>query len=1856
MGGLIMLKKILAMTLAVLMITSSLVVNFADPGNGKANGLENGNGNNGQGNAFGYGHGGYDDEPSRYVYYYGNGTDFDKLDENSKGKLMVQYYDVSDISWKSNSSRDLWNRTNMFSENRVIDTPVMVEAIENNGYGDYYDGYIFYKNGTYTEGPISKTAQRIWGYYKPNRTGWYKFRVTSDDGHYFKMFNDDIYNSPHYDHYNNGTYANQWNRFYNNGELELDNMIVTSNVQEKTDWRYMRTDEIYPVYMEYFNWGGSGKFYIEETYQHDNQFTKVAQDKFYAAIAGEPIPESNSGIDVTVENGIRRVHAYDDFDDGSISDLVWADVNRFNEFDGTLNSLSGLASIQLKNEYAEYDAYKIQVSLVNIDDQTKKYSNGGIGITEGNSIWVNQLQVTQKSDRKWYRYFDVTKYGTVSSQLPNGERYKDAWFNKNNNGKKSWRNKSLKMVVDAEKLPNGEGYDVTVSIYEIKNNDFKLLTTVNTTTEDSNLDFNKIYLADIMPYGGWSVSFDDFDFVAVKDTRFTSLNVSHKDDDYILDWEAIEGAQKYVVYYGNDENSVGTKYGGDIDASTTSLAIPDDLSGYNSKYFKVVAVISDKEIGSNTVKLNGNISMSVLQGEFDASDYLLTWDKLNGADKYQLYYGDTPTAIETLLPDSGDMNSNTISKRLENMESTSPYYNKYFQLRAIDGDITYYSNAIKVEDNLRLGLEYKEDNYYLKWVSDATFTSYDIYYGDSETTITTLYENKGRDDRESKISDTSVLKNKYFTVVGKSGSRRVISNHVKLIDDITIAPLEWTLLEDGTQSLSWGSFDQPEMMTLYYGETLDAMTSVMSNPENLPNGTVTYTTKDSEYLNKFIQLKFVKNGISYYTNIVRSAQFSDATATVKANNDRDKKDLLIEWANDPIALGYEIRYRKPGSTDGGVLIIGDLPAGTSSYNIEDIYGLNKDYLNKEIIVIAKYGDGVEVSSQPVIAKEVVFDSFEGNLKTSSVFEMSWDAPGVTVNGQEEDAVVSYYTIKYGANIQVDTTVESAGALEALNYTISDVSNDSSSAGYDYYEKYFTVYAMIDDIAYESNVIKSLPENILTVSHVNGDYVLDWNKVKSAVSYKVIYGDDELDLNKQYEGVLSSDDLTKVISDLKDVSDKYFRVLAVLGDGTEIPSNVVKLLGDQTMSTLTGVVNGTDYDLSWTAFDSPESYKLVYMDKINGVETEVVTADPLTNSTLVGVIENLKATVYNDKFIRLIAKKGEIEFKSNVIRASQFTEAYGHVTLDNAGDETKKDFDFKWSLIPGAKDYIVYYKDSTGVEKVYPEDFSDESHHITTIKDIEASVYNGMTFRVEAVFDGDVRVTSGTVSHDSSISTKLTSVFNTENDDYTLNWTGVGSENDYNFRIVYHDDAPIVDALATKMELLNKTQLTKVFNNVVEGSSYYQKYFKVQVIKDGVYYDSNTVFATNTPILNMEKFSDDYYNLYWDKIEGADSLKLEYSDDFSNDNVLDEILLSSLKTNHELSKILSENKVYDNKYFRLSAEFNGFELKSNEVKLTSTIAKPIISGTYNNDTFNISWNEIPGATSIEVILIEKDANGVITSRSVIEKIPGSRTNYMINSVFSSGYLDKEVQIKVIYNNSDDSSEFAVYSNDITVKDPVVSGHNPEGGGGSGREDLPSIDKGDFNTDGDIVKLRMGNEFEVDYRFTVNKNMYNPYFKVTLTGNEYLSYDKIIAGLYNVDTEEKIPVRLVMDVDESTGDIVVYVHPRGESAGLLKVGEYKVTLDTTIDVINEKAVYDALDNLPSYYEGEEAIPKPKRWELPYHISKLKDDDIKLDHDMLIKYEVEWNSSADTTSSDIRQNNQELFELDVQVKDKRKLPNSI
>ncbi len=1766
-----------------------------------------------------------------------------------------------------------------------------------------------------------------------------------------------------------------------------------------------------------------------------------------------------------------------------------------------LNSQDGLSIIQLKNEYADYDSYRIEVSLVDISNNYyNHYSNGGIGISEGDDIWVNQLQLTRNNSNQWYRYFDVTKYGTVSYELPNGEHYKGHWFDKYNGYSDSWRNESLKMIIEVVRsTTNDDAYDVATTVYEKESGDE--LVSIQSVVDDEKLDFNKIYLADLMPYGAWNVSFDEFDFVATKDMRFTSLKLSHEDDDYKLSWEPVDGAEEYIVFFGDTEATVATKYGDTLDVTINELFI-DDTSWYKNKYFKVVAILSDMEIGSNAVKLNGDVSMSTLQGRFDGEDYILSWNKFNSADKYQLYYGESENSVDTLLPGSENLSASTLQMRLEDMDATSDFYNKYVQLRALDGDVVYYSNVIKIEDDLRLGVEFVDDSYYLKWSTNTSFKGFYIYYGNKVSKINKYYDYVDGDTMMLEIPDNNNKSSKYFQVWGLTRNNKYTgSNYVKLAGDMTVPKLTWFINDEGVQELNWGDFSDPEKMTLYYGESIDQIDHVMSDPENLPDGTTSYTTNDTSSMNKYIQLRFVKDGIVYYSNVVRSTQFTDIIGEVNPSETAEgEKDLLVKWTNDPDAVGYEVRYRTPGNSGEGTLISGGLSAGSTEITIKDIYGDKKNYLDEEIIVISIYEGDLRTKSSPIVVKEVSFDSLKGVLNSVNLFNINWGKPYYTNASGGESFLVDHYTIRYGSNATIQRDlVENAEHMDELTFDIANVTGDVNAEGYKYYNKYFSVTATKDKVSYVSNVIKSIPQSNLSVTHVNDTYILDWESVAGATGYKVFHGDTELTIDTPYGGLLDITPTELSIPDGDDVSNDYFKVVAILDGGIEIESNSVKLLGNQNMSVLTGVNNVVDYDLSWTAFDGATSYTLKYMDTIDGVEKvmpqfvnipndelskritniansaynnkyirlivnkgniefksnlvrasqignisgrvktnedendkkdlvvnwtdalgatsyevryrepgstgegsiiktdigigvetyaiediygqnrvylgqeifvvakygddvkvisksitarevkfdtfkgsisktnvfasewkeaqvlsttgqEELNADSYTifygdNKTLqntvvdkakeisqmnfdiedvtntdsstghkyynkyfvvsankdgvsydsnvvrslpqgelsvthvndtyildwesvagatgykvfrgdteltidtpyggllditptelsipdgddvsndcfkivaildgdieiesnsvkllgdqtmslltgrdvaenyelswtaftdaesytlvymneidgtenvVGVfrdmpsselskqIESILTSEYNNKFVRLIAKKSNIEFKSNVVRASRFADAYGHVTIDG----TKRDFDFKWTEIADAIDYVVYYENSDGVELEYPEDLNANSTQITTIKDIENSDYNGMTFRVEAVFDGDVRVTSGAITHNSTVSTKLESVLNTETNDYTLSWTSTSGAEKY--RIVYDDQAPILDTNATVLEWLDATKLSEVLNDVSATSPYYHKHFKVQVLKSGVIYDSNTVYSGESPVLSIDKYYGDDFKLHWPLVEKADSIIVQYAEkeDAETYSVY-ELPLAGSETKKGIADVL-RNKKYDNKYFRIVAVFNGFEIESNTVFLTTEVESPVISGRYTAGDYNITWDLIENATSIDIMHVDrdKDNNNALKEKFVISSgNSGTDVSYIITSAEDSGYYEEYVQIRATIKD-DKGNEVVVYSNEVFVEEAIIDGTNPTDGGNT--VDQPSIEQGEF--DGDIVKLRMGNEFEVGYKFVVNDDMYNPYFKVTLQGNEYLSYDKIIAGLYNETTGEKIPVRLV-----------------------------------------------------------------------------------------------------------------------------------
>lgn len=1322
---------------------------------------------------------------------YGDGTGDVDLDSDDLGRLTVQDYDVSNIDWNSQGARDFWTRENMFLESRVVvDEKQIGVAVHDGDYvydGDGYYTHIFYSDGGYDA--TAKSAKRIWGYFVPSATDDYTFKVISDDGHYFQLYEDDIvYGSEYNEGIDPTDYNAQWEKYYSHGLLDLgyvkkdssrwtensngwwlheeykrnkwrfvnwvteddvpDTMGVSGDMQSETKSIRLYKDRVYPMYMEYFNWGGGGKFEVLVA-SKNGHYSNLGSGSVYAEIANPP-EDNGSGIKAWVEDGIRYVHAYDNFQDGVLDMTVWENVSGFFEEDYKLVSKSDTAKIVLKNEYEDYDSYTIQVDLIADVDTTSSHSSGGIGISSASDTWVNELSVKKgtTNSNSWYREFDMKKYGST-------DRYKDARFDSIEPSTEEWRRKDFRMIVEAVKNDSGDGYDIVTKLYNVPAVGEDLGSPIVTIAGDSQdvmmdkmLDFTKVSLVDVESGSDWQVKLDNFDFQAVKDLKFDSLVVKHKNDEYILDWQPLEDAQRYYIFYvdHNDGDKV-KKYavtsaedGNDgLNASETSWSIPDDAAECGNTFF-VVAILDDgAEVGSNRVYVGEDVTMSTLTGSFDAeSNYLIKWTTFdNDATKdvtYSLYYGDKVSTISHVLPGATDMSKDVLDYTLANMDAHNELYGKYVQLVATyddgHGAIDYYSLPVKMERKLSLGVEHINDEYVLTWVpsEDADFSSYKIQYYDggwqtqAQNLSSTTY----------KFPDTfTKLNDKKIKVVGVvDGSSDEHSNEVQLVGDMTIPMLKWSL-KGNQHKLDWSaleyngnSTDGQKQSYLYYGDAGDKVTTAMT--VDLKDS-ITYLADElsySQYMDKYMRLKFIYKGISFYSNIVRSANFTEINGVIDVEGDTDQKKFDITWSVVETASYYELYYRPaPGAELLPISIDGTSVAPTridaTQATLLDIYNEDKTdtvdnslYLGKEIVVAAVFEidpqNTSRVYSPSVIPRRITFDKLDGNFNDAT-FTLDWEVPKEEVNDVLTDAVVSQYKIIYGNKAGIVDGNESGDIktyLEStLNLTesINDVTSESQ-----YFKKFYKVVAYINGVTYKSNSVYSGEAPVLSVYRIKDDLIFEWPEVENADGFMVYYKNDTTDdVYKVYQQKDDgSDDTTddedkpwldgnavgfpivNIIGDNSQYDDSTFKIAAVF-DNFEIDSNELAIDCDFTMPVIEGRYNGSGYDIMFKALDdNATSIDVLYAktEVVDGISRTVyevieegVDVDPSSaedDKADYVIVSSLMSTYLNKKvLIRQHIEDNPIQGYSNTVTVDD-SAIQGSTLRMNQGDVGEDDIKIK----------------------------------------------------------------------------------------------------------------------------------------------------------------------------------------------------------------------------------------------------------------------------------------------------------------------------------------------------------------------------------------------------------------------------------------------------------------------------------------------------------------------------------------------------------------------------------------------------
>lgn len=213
------------------------------------------------------------------------------VDVENQGNLTQREYNVSDLPALSDDK--VWS-----DRNKVFGTPLdgiytksTRVATTPNEYGEWID---YINNGVVKKrwrtktlfmnqmtiasvnGNDYKEASKFWGYYSPEKTGWYQFALTSDDG------------------------SAGW-LTVGGKTIEIANSFKPQGSITTTSGKkiYLEAGKYYPLHLEYFNWGGGAEFRMqykfvsgeagkEPTYGWQSYWTNIDGTTLYPSKSNEP--------------------------------------------------------------------------------------------------------------------------------------------------------------------------------------------------------------------------------------------------------------------------------------------------------------------------------------------------------------------------------------------------------------------------------------------------------------------------------------------------------------------------------------------------------------------------------------------------------------------------------------------------------------------------------------------------------------------------------------------------------------------------------------------------------------------------------------------------------------------------------------------------------------------------------------------------------------------------------------------------------------------------------------------------------------------------------------------------------------------------------------------------------------------------------------------------------------------------------------------------------------------------------------------------------------------------------------------------------------------------------------------------------------------------------------------------------------------------------------------------------------------------------------------------------------------------------------------------------------------------------
>ena len=553
-----------------------------------------------------------------------------------------------------------------------------------------------------------------------------------------------------------------------------------------------------------------------------------------------------------------------------------------------------------------------------------------------------------------------------------------------------------------------------------------------------------------------------------------------------LTWNSVDGAVKYLVYRAENE---------DQDYSLLNTTVENTITDYTNPgivYFYYVIAVNESDLessASNVVSTSWDLSAPTLKATNITSSgkIKLTWNKVEGAKKYEVYRATSKTGTYSLLyTTSGTSLRNT---------STTAGKTYYYKIRSVDavGNQSEFSSVVSrtcdlPQPKITLSNVASSGKIKISWEKIDGAAKYQVYRSTDNATWSLLKTATGTSLTNTSTTAGTIYYYKVRAIHSNSSANSAYSAVVKRTCDLPRPVVEVSnVASTGKIKISWEKIDGAAKYQLYRATSKNGTYSLLITTTGTSITNTKETNPGETYYYKVRAVHTNSSATSAYSTIV--SRTCDCAQPVVKVSSASASAIKISWKSISGADGYTVyRATSQSGTYSKVTTI-----TSTSYTDKNITP-GKTYYYK-VIANGESSSSNSAASAIVSAKAVPGTPTLKTKATStkSSIKISWNAIS---------DVSGYYVYRRASTS--DSWTKIATVTSGTSYT------DKSASGRYYY--CVAAYNTVNGTKYageKSNMIRArtlaAPTNVtVEPDDYSLENIISWNSVTGATGYQIYY--------------------------------------------------------------------------------------------------------------------------------------------------------------------------------------------------------------------------------------------------------------------------------------------------------------------------------------------------------------------------------------------------------------------------------------------------------------------------------------------------------------------------------------------------------------------------------------------------------------------------------------------------------------------------------------------------------------------------------------------------------------------------------